>query len=177
MIRFKPIILSVRPEREIRWLGTLFVKGLFDGEHYFLLDPIDADRTRLVHGEKFSGLLVGPLGNRLPATEQGFNAMNAALKQEAEQSGRFDSQNTKGVKKWWQSKGIIGGLGTMAVGGVTLAQGVYAYFAAQPDQPVTVTHTAHALFANMSSLGTIATGFLAWYGRATATHQISKDKI
>jgi len=65
----------------------------------------------------------------------------------------------------------------MAVGGVTLAQGVYAYFAAQPDQQVTVTHTAQALFANMSSLGTIATGFLAWYGRVNATDQISKDRI
>ena len=177
VIRFKPIILSVRPEREIRWLGTLFVKGVFDGEHYFLLEPIGKDRTRLVNGEKFSGLLAGPLSSMLPATEQGFQAMNAALKRQAEQSERSDSQIIKGAKKWWQSKGIIGGLGTMAVGGVTLAQGVYAYFVAQPDQPVTVTHTAHALFANMSSLGTIATGFLAWYGRATATHQISKDKI
>ena len=81
------------------------------------------------------------------------------------------------TKKWWQSKGIIGALGTMAVGGVTLGQGVYAYFDAHPDQQMTVVHTAHALFANMSSLGTIATGFLAWYGRATATEQISKDRI
>ena len=177
VMRFKPTILSVRPEREIRWLGTLFVKGVFDGEHYFLLEPIGEDRTRLVHGEKFSGLLVGSQRSMVSATEQGFQAMNAALKRQAEESERFDSQNAKGAKKWWRSKGIIGGLGTMAVGGVTLAQGVYAYFAAQPDQQVTATHTAQALFADMSSLGTIATGFLAWYGRATATHQISKDKI
>ena len=99
VMRFKPIILWVRPEREFRWLGALFVKGLFDGEHYFLLEPIGEDRTRLVHGEKFSGLLVELLKSMLPPTEQGFQAMNAALKQEAEQSKSLDSQNTKGVKK------------------------------------------------------------------------------
>jgi hypothetical protein len=30
---FKPKVLSVRPERELRWLGRLFVRGVFDGEH------------------------------------------------------------------------------------------------------------------------------------------------
>ncbi len=65
----------------------------------------------------------------------------------------------------------------MAVGVVTLFQGVLAYFGAHPDQQVTMVHAAQALFANMSSLGTIATGFLAWYGRATATEQISKERI
>jgi len=139
VIRFKPIILSVRPEREIRWLGTLFVKGVFDGEHYFLLEPIGKDRTRLVNGEKFSGLLAGPLSSMLPATEQGFQAMNAALKRQAEQSERSDSQIIKGAKKWWQSKGIIGGLGTMAVGGVTLltsTNGLTLYWFA-PDTSTT----------------------------------------
>ena len=84
-MRFKPTVLSVRPERELRWLGRLLVTGLFDGEHYFLLEPIGEGRTRLTQGEKFSGLLVGPLSGTLAATEAGFKAMNAALKQLAEQ--------------------------------------------------------------------------------------------
>ncbi len=42
------------------------------------------DRTRLTHGESFSGLIVGFLGSMLDATETGFNNMNAALKQQAE---------------------------------------------------------------------------------------------
>jgi len=58
-MRFKPTILSVLRERQLRWLGHLFVAGIFDGEHYFLLEPHGACRTRLTHGEKFSGLLVG----------------------------------------------------------------------------------------------------------------------
>ncbi|MGA8616670.1 MAG: SRPBCC domain-containing protein [Xanthobacteraceae bacterium] len=85
-MRFKPTVLSVRPERELRWLGQLLFSGIFDGEHYFLLEPIGDSRTRLTQGEKFSGLLVGLLGGTLSATEEGFKAMNTALKQQAEQN-------------------------------------------------------------------------------------------
>jgi hypothetical protein len=83
-MRFNPTVLAVRPEREFRWLGHLLIAGIFDGEHYFLLEPIGNGRTRLTQGEKFSGLLVGLLSGVLPATEAGFKAMNAALKQQAE---------------------------------------------------------------------------------------------
>jgi hypothetical protein len=85
-MRFKPAVLAVRPERELRWLGHLLVPGVFDGEHYFLLEPIGSERTRLTQGEKFSGLLVRPLGGMLSATEAGFKAMNAALKEQAERA-------------------------------------------------------------------------------------------
>ena len=86
-MRFKPTVLTVRPQRELRWLGSLLIPGLFDGEHYFLLEPIGGSQTRLRHGEKFSGLLVGLLGKTLAATEAGFAAMNTALKREVEQNG------------------------------------------------------------------------------------------
>jgi hypothetical protein len=85
-ITLHPTLLAVRPERELRWLGHFIVSGIFDGEHYFLLDPLDDRRTRLTHGESFSGLLVGFLTATLDATETGFNNMNAALKQQAELS-------------------------------------------------------------------------------------------
>ena len=84
-MHFKPTILTVRPERELRWLGHLFVPGIFDGEHYFLLEPIEKNRTLFTQSEKFSGLLVGLLGGTLAATSAGFKAMNTALKQQAEQ--------------------------------------------------------------------------------------------
>lgn len=84
-MRFKPKILSVRPERELRWLGHLFVPGIFDGEHYFLLEAVGEHRTRLTHGEKFSGLLVGLLSSTLSSTKAGFESMNVALKLQAEQ--------------------------------------------------------------------------------------------
>jgi hypothetical protein len=81
---FKPTILTVRPNRELRWLGRLFFPGLFDGEHYFLLDPIGDRRVRFTHGERFSGVLVPFLRGTLSATEEGFKAMNAALKHRVE---------------------------------------------------------------------------------------------
>jgi hypothetical protein len=86
-MRFKPTVLSVRPERELRWLGHVLFPGLFDGEHYFQLEPIDDGRTRFTQGEKFSGILVGLLGGTLSATLEGFAAMNKALKQRAERTG------------------------------------------------------------------------------------------
>jgi hypothetical protein len=91
-MHFKPTVLSVRPERELRWLGHLFVPGIFDGEHYFLLEPIGENRTRLTQGEKFSGLLIGLLSNTLAATSAGFKAMNTALKQQAERDERSEAQ-------------------------------------------------------------------------------------
>lgn len=90
-MHFKPTVISVRPEYELRWLGHLLVPGIFDGEHYFLLEPIGENRTRLTQGEKFSGLLVGLLGSALAATSAGFRAMNAALKQQAERDERSES--------------------------------------------------------------------------------------
>jgi hypothetical protein len=83
-MQFKPTVLAANRERELRWLGRVLLPGIFDGEHYFLLEPIGSDRTRLTHGEKFSGILVGLFGGTLSATENGFQAMNVALKQRAE---------------------------------------------------------------------------------------------
>jgi hypothetical protein len=83
---FKPTLLVVSPERELRWLGSLMGRSMSAGEHYFSLDPIAPRTTRLTHGEHFSGLL-GPFimrGAALAATKQGFAAMNAALKARAE---------------------------------------------------------------------------------------------
>ena len=83
-MNFRPRLLAVQPGRELRWLGRLFVPGLFDGEHYFLLEPA-AGGTRLTHGEKFSGLFVAMMGRSgFDPIERGFEAMNQALKARAE---------------------------------------------------------------------------------------------
>jgi hypothetical protein len=82
---FRPTLLAVQPNRELRWLGRFLLPGLFDGEHYFLLDPIP-EGTRFRHGENFGGLLVRMMGAMgLANIEQGFAAMNRALKARAEQ--------------------------------------------------------------------------------------------
>ena len=80
---FRPRILIVIPGRQLRWVGSLPVPGLFKGEHWFRIEPA-AGGTRFVQGEKFSGLLVPLLGGTLNKAKAGFEAMNAALKERAE---------------------------------------------------------------------------------------------
>ena len=82
---FKPTLLSIEPNRELRWLGKLLVRGVFDGEHVFQLEPTEDGGTRFVHFEEFKGLLVGLLKRKLERdVRPGFEAMNAALKARAE---------------------------------------------------------------------------------------------
>ncbi|MDW7693528.1 SRPBCC domain-containing protein [Flammeovirgaceae bacterium SG7u.111] len=78
---FTPIVLKNEKNKEFRWLGKLFVKGLFDGEHFFKLEKIDEQKTKLIHGENFSGVISGVLLNMLgESTQKGFEQMNEALK-------------------------------------------------------------------------------------------------
>ncbi len=81
---FKPKVLVFDKNKEFRWLGKLFVKGLFDGEHYFELIGNQDGTTTFVHGEKFKGILVAMMGSILNNTEKGFKIMNQALKKEVE---------------------------------------------------------------------------------------------
>jgi hypothetical protein len=81
---FRPVVLTVERDREIRWLGSLGVRGLFDGEHSFRLESSER-RTHLIQSERFSGLLVGRLSDGiLGRTEEGFAAMDDAVKARAE---------------------------------------------------------------------------------------------
>ncbi|MBF2001279.1 MAG: SRPBCC domain-containing protein [Synechococcales cyanobacterium M58_A2018_015] len=82
---FRPIILALEPGRELRWIGRLLLPGIFDGEHQFQLEPIGGNRTKFVHREVFSGLLVPFLWSSLAQpTRQGFEEMNGALKAQVE---------------------------------------------------------------------------------------------
>ena len=83
-MRFKPTVLAVTAERELRWLGRFLAPGIFDGEHGFTLEPLPGGRTRFVQTEHFSGLLVRAFARTLDKTQLGFDEMNAALKTEAE---------------------------------------------------------------------------------------------
>ena len=84
---FRPRVLSVVTERELRWVGHLMVPGLFDGQHSFVIDPQGEEQVTFVQGEKFTGLLVPVLGmtGLFKNTLLGFEAMNQALKSRAEQ--------------------------------------------------------------------------------------------
>lgn len=83
-ITFKPRVTKVDTARELRWLGHLGVRGIFDGEHYFRLEELPGGQTRLHHGERFTGIAVGLFSGALDKTERGFEALNEALRERCE---------------------------------------------------------------------------------------------
>jgi hypothetical protein len=86
-----PTVLKTELNCELRWLGRLRIPGLFDGEHIFTIERLDADRVRFTQREIFTGLLVPLRGHHLDTdTRRGFKEMNQALKKRAEQSHSSD---------------------------------------------------------------------------------------
>lgn len=84
-MKFKPTVLTFKQNKEFRWLGHLFFKGLFDGEHRFKLVDNGDGSTKFEHSEKFGGILV-PLFKQklLSQTKLGFEEMNRQLKHKVE---------------------------------------------------------------------------------------------
>ncbi|KAL2844592.1 hypothetical protein BJY01DRAFT_248101 [Aspergillus pseudoustus] len=59
-MNFSPIVVENEPSI-FSWRGSL--PGVFTGEHVFRFEELDGGkRTRLVHEEKFNGLLAGLMG-------------------------------------------------------------------------------------------------------------------
>ena len=83
--KLRPKLLVCEAPRELRWRGHLFVKGLLDGEHFFQVEELPEGRTRFVHGEDFSGLLLRFVHRQLTEVARGFVYMNQALKKRVEQ--------------------------------------------------------------------------------------------
>lgn len=81
---FHPRILRVRAAQELKWKGSVLFPGVFDGEHRFLLEG-QGNKTHLIQGEEFTGLLAGKLTQGvLRETSEQMKAMNIALKQRSE---------------------------------------------------------------------------------------------
>lgn len=82
---FKPQLLVYDEKKELRWKGKLLMKGLFDGEHTFVIEPNGDDSVTFHHAEEFNGLLVALFSKNLDKkTKPGFEAMNRALKKQVE---------------------------------------------------------------------------------------------
>lgn len=81
---FRPTVLAVEHGKELRWLGHLFIPGIFDGEHSFVINPVGENQVLLIQSEKFNGLLVLFSGGLLETTERSFKAMNQAIKERSE---------------------------------------------------------------------------------------------
>lgn len=76
-----PRIVLVEEGKGFSWRNNMLIPGLFDTEHYFIIDPIDDTRCRFVQGEEVSGVLSIPILWLIGgATRRGMERMNEALK-------------------------------------------------------------------------------------------------
>ena len=82
---FRPKVLTAEPGKELRWLGSLGLPRVFDGEHAFVLQATHAG-TRLTQSETFRGLLVPMFGKVVERAQRDFARLNVALKRRARQS-------------------------------------------------------------------------------------------
>src|SRR5215207_10570305 len=58
VVTLRPTVVEVVEGHRLRWQGRLGVRGLFDADHLFILEPQGAAASRLIQQEQFSGLLV-----------------------------------------------------------------------------------------------------------------------
>ena len=65
------------------------IRGIFYGEHSFLLEQISQDKTLLRHNEDFSGIAVGFADLPPEVIAKGYQLMNLALKERVE-SQKYD---------------------------------------------------------------------------------------
>lgn len=87
---FHPELTVVQPGKELRWVGKLGFSWIFQGEHIFILEEQGPVATRLIHLERFSGLLnaTGLVDGMLLKTQDQFDEMNQALKSRCEGEGK-----------------------------------------------------------------------------------------
>ena len=84
---FKPFVLTFIENSELKWIGHLWFKGLFDGEHTFKLIDNENGTINFEQRENFTGILVKLFTKSLNKdTKNGFERMNKELKLRAEKS-------------------------------------------------------------------------------------------
>ncbi len=83
---FNPEVLVFDDVKELRWRGNIGgMDFIFSGEHYFKLEKTAHNKTLLIHGELFNGLLLPLLKERLfENTPAGFEQFNQAIKKQSE---------------------------------------------------------------------------------------------
>jgi hypothetical protein len=80
----RPTVVTVDPNRELRWREQSRIPGMLDVEHRFIIQTLDSGRVLFTQRAIFKGLLVQLGVYRRMDTRWGFRAMNKALKLRAE---------------------------------------------------------------------------------------------
>jgi hypothetical protein len=78
-------ILRFEPDKELRWAAHFLTPGTFNGEHYFLIEPVSAASVVFHHGEIFSGVTLSVIRPLLSIYGMPiYQRLNRALKQRVE---------------------------------------------------------------------------------------------
>jgi hypothetical protein len=83
----RAVVAKFDSESELRFSAHFLTPSVFRGDHYFAIEPKDQNSVIFHHGEMISGLLFPAI--RIILQTHGpsvFQALNAALKQRAEES-------------------------------------------------------------------------------------------
>ena len=84
---FRAKVIAREGHREVRWRGHFLSRWIASGDHVFTLEPSPGGGVRFAQRETFSGLVPWLARSLLVReTQQGFDAMNRALKQRAEET-------------------------------------------------------------------------------------------
>ncbi len=84
-MKFAPICTKLITGKHFQWKGKVLIHGLFDGEHIFILQPMNDEQTLFIQKENFSGILVPLFWKSMhQKTRAGFNLMNQQLKERSE---------------------------------------------------------------------------------------------
>lgn len=81
------VLVASASARELRWRGPAIplVDQVLAGEHYFIIQDAGPNKVRFVHGENFTGLIVGVLEPLLQQRiTDAYSEMNRALKARCE---------------------------------------------------------------------------------------------
>ncbi|MEJ2507900.1 MAG: SRPBCC domain-containing protein, partial [Gammaproteobacteria bacterium] len=91
---FRPMVLMVAAPSQLRWLGRLWLPGLLDIEHTFLIENGDGGPVRFVQRARIEGFVALCLRHRLESELLGsFEAMNHALKRRVEHASGPSGEN------------------------------------------------------------------------------------
>lgn len=82
--RIKARVALADPGVELRMTASFGLDWLLRGEHFAQLIELDEERTRVVHGQDFSGSLLRVAPRTMTQAARGLTLLNAALKRHVE---------------------------------------------------------------------------------------------
>jgi hypothetical protein len=82
---FQATLTRVEQNKELTWVGIQFAAWWISGEHYYRLEKLSRDATRVLHGEYFRGLGSVFIGkSMLTKMLEAFKLHNLLLKERVE---------------------------------------------------------------------------------------------